>query len=109
MDKDNELLMDDFESSIVELTDDEGEVHLFDHIGTLEYKGDNYVVLVAVDDDHEEQLDEDGEGGNLVILRVVEGDDETDEYIGIDDEALLDEVFNEFMRLCEESEDSDEE
>ena len=85
---------------VIELTGESGEVLRFYHIGTIEYKGDWFVffqpaeVIDGVDPDE------------IVIFKL--GGDEGDEVLlPIQDEQLLDEVYEEFMR--ELAEDDEEE
>lgn len=85
-------------TDIVELTGDQGEVLKFYHIGTIEYKEDWFVFFQPAEEMEGADPDE------LVIFKIgTEGDKEV--LLPIEDEALLDEVYAEFMR---ELEDDDE-
>lgn len=90
------------QDNIVELTDEDGKVVQFEHIDTVEYEGSAYVLLLPMEP--LEGMEEDEEG--VVILRIVEGDEE-DVYEGVEDEDLLDAVFEKYLETADE-EDLDE-
>ena len=90
----------DCEEDIVELTTDDGKKLKFFFVGTIEYKGKNYSAFEPAEEI--EGLSED----DLVIFELV-GDGEDDaELLPIEDEKLLDEVFEEFCKALDE-EDAD--
>lgn len=73
---------------IIVLTDDEGnEIH-FEILDLLPFNNKHYIVLIPFED-----LDDE-----VVILEVVDPDSEEPEYLSIDDEKLLYDVFNEFKK-----------
>lgn len=86
---------------IVELIDEDGRTVRFEHVCTVPYEGDEYVLLSPLDEVEGVEDDE------VVILRIEPGEDE-DAYVGIEDEELLDAVFDQYMKMAEE-EDEDEE
>ena len=87
---------------IVELTTDDGKKLKFYFVGTIEYKGKNYSAFEPA-----EQID--GiEEDDLVIFELNGDDEETADLLPIEDEALLDEVFEEFCRVLEEDELAEE-
>ncbi|MBR5947636.1 MAG: DUF1292 domain-containing protein [Clostridia bacterium] len=68
------------------LTDEDDNEIEFDIMDSFEFEGENYYVLLPVDDDSDDI--------EYVILREKgEG-----ELIGIDDEATLDRVFSEYKK-----------
>ena len=90
------------EDQIVELTTDDGKKLKFYFVGTIEYKGKNYSAFEPA-----EQID--GiEDDDLVIFELAGDDEETADLLPVEDEALLDEVFEEFCRLLEEDELAEE-
>ena len=95
------------EENIVELTDDEGNTYRYEHLLTFEYKGEWYVALTPEAPAEEESEDEDGEGDEVAIYRIV-GEEDNEQLETIEDEALLDEVFAEFCAQYEDFEDADE-
>lgn len=93
---------EDFGEDIVELTADDGRKLKFFFVGTIEYKGKNYSAFEPAEE--MEGMNED----DLVIFEVSGDDEETAELLPIEDDALLDEVFQEFCRVLEEDEMAEE-
>ncbi|MBR1731897.1 MAG: DUF1292 domain-containing protein [Ruminococcus sp.] len=71
---------------IVELEDEEGNTTEFEYLDTIGYDGDEYVVLI--------ENTEDADG--VVVLKIESIDDETENYVGIDDEELVQTIFEIF-------------
>lgn len=90
--------------NIVELIDEDGNTLRYEHVGTIEYKGEWYCFFTPVLS--VEEADED-EGEEVAVFRLV-GDEDDERLETIDDDALLDEVFAEFCNQYEDSEDADE-
>lgn len=93
---------EDFGEDIVELTADDGRKLKFYFVGTIEYKGKNYSAFEPAEEI--EGMCED----DLVIFELSGDDEETADLLPIEDEALLDEVFQEFCRVLEEDEAAEE-
>ena len=92
----------DCDEDIVELTTDDGKKLKFYFVGTIEYKGKNYSAFEPA-----EQID--GiEDDDLVIFEVAGEDEATADLLPVEDDKLLDEVFEEFCRVLEEDELADE-
>lgn len=87
--------------NIIVLTDDQGNELECEYLDTVNYKDKDYVVLYPLDQDEDE--------GDVIIFELVEADDGSDEYITVEDEDLLDEVFEEYMRITELEDEDDEE
>ena len=81
------------EAEVVELLDDAGRKMSFYHLGTIEYKDKFYAAFQAAEE--VEGLDEDA------------GEEESS-LLPIEDEALLDEVYEEFCRVMEEDDLAEE-
>lgn len=80
---------EDFEEedeSYITLTDDDGNEVSFEVIGEVEYQERYFAVLLPFDED------DDG----VVILEIMPSDDETGEFLSIDDDNLLQAVFEKF-------------
>lgn len=94
------------ENNIVKLQDEEGNDVYFEFLDFIEYNGENYAVLLPVDD-NSENADE------VVILKEdtdSETDDEENEaYVTVDDEKVLNEVFDIFKEKFKDEFDFDEE
>ena len=65
---------------------------------TIEYEGENYVLLAP--------LDEDEEGDEVIILRI-EAQDGEEVYATLEDDDLINAVFSRYLEIVEE-EDEDE-
>jgi len=87
--------------NVVELVDENDNTVRFEHLMTVEHEGDAYALLVPIDPVEDVGEDE------VVILRIEEGDDGDDTYVGIEDEALLEAVFAKYLEIAEEEEDED--
>ena len=72
--------------NIIVLNDEEGNEVEFEFLDVVELDGKEYVVLLPV---------EEAEKGEVVIFRV-EGEGEDESYVGVDDEAEAEKVFNAF-------------
>ena len=88
--------------NIIVLTDEDGVDVEFEFCASIEYEGSEYVVLLPTDDDD----------GEVVILQVIEseGAEEDDEvtYVGVDDEDVLQNVFELFKEQAGDEFDFDE-
>lgn len=92
----------DYDDEPIELVTDDGKKLKFYFVGTIEYKGKNYSAFEPA-----EQID--GiEDDDLVIFELAGDDEETADLLPIEDEKLLDEVFEEFCRVLEEDELAEE-
>ena len=86
----------------IELVTDDGKKLKFYFVGTIEYKGKAYSAFEPAE--QIEGIEED----DLVIFELSGNDEETAELLPVEDEALLDEVFEEFCRVLEEDELAEE-
>ena len=93
--KQEEKTMD--ENKIIELVDEEGDTVQFQLLAALEHEGVQYI---AVTDD----LGEDEEGECGVFFMLVEQDDEGEVYDPVEDEELMDVLFDKFMKMVDEGE-----
>ena len=90
---DNENILEEMENegALITLTDDEGNEVEFEFLDVIEYDGDEYIVLIENDEDADE----------VVILKINALDEETEEYVSIDDEEILQTVFDMFKKKYE--------
>ena len=77
------------ENEYIILTDENGEQQEYEVLDLIEYEHNEYVVLLPYND-FEQEDDE------VLILEIEEGDDEIDEYLSVDDEVLLNILFEIF-------------
>lgn len=89
----NENILEEMENegALITLTDDEGNEVEFEFLDVIEYDGDEYIVLIENDEDADE----------VVILKINALDEETEEYVSIDDEEILQTVFDMFKKKYE--------
>ena len=72
--------------NIIVLNDEEGNETEFEFLDLIEYEGDEYVVLLPVEDT--DDADE------VVILKVEDTESEDEEsYVSVDDDDVLNKVF----------------
>ncbi|MBD5134226.1 MAG: DUF1292 domain-containing protein [Clostridiales bacterium] len=93
-------MSEEYGPDFVSVTDDEGNEFELEHLGTLEYNGQQYMAFVPAD------MDEDDEDFGLILLKVIEQDGEQ-LLADIDDEAELDAVYQQFMEELFEDEEED--
>ena len=79
----NENLLPEEEVSILTLTDENGQDVDFEYLDCLEYQGTEYLILSPADD----------ESGETVILEIQPVDEENENYLAVEDEAVLEAVF----------------
>ena len=77
------LLPEEEEVSILTLTDENGEEVNFEYLDSIEDQGVEYLILAPEGD----------EEGETVILEVQPVDEENENYVGVEDEAVLEAVF----------------
>ena len=75
--------------NIIVLNDENGDEIEFEFLDLIEYEGEEYVVLLP--------NDEDDDAGQVVILKLEDTDSEDEEsYVSVDDEDVLQSVFEIF-------------
>ena len=89
----DEILMEEMENEapLITLEDEEGNEMEFEFLDIVEYEGEEYIVLIENNEDADE----------VVILKINPVDDETEEYLSIEDEELLDKLFDIFKKKYE--------
>ena len=81
----NENIMEE-ESGILTLTDENGQDVDFEYLDCLEYQGKEYLVLLPVDEAETQ----------IIILEVEPVDEENENYLAVEDEAVLEAVYGIF-------------
>lgn len=77
--------------NILILNDEEGNEVEFEFLDLIEYEGEEYVVLLPVEEDDTE------EPGEVVILKLEDTESEDEEsYVSVEDEEVLNKVFEIF-------------
>ncbi len=82
----NEILNEEEQENILSLTDENGEETLFEYLDSVELDGKEYLVLMPA-----EEL-----ATEIVILEVEPVDEETENYLSVNDEKILDTVYGIF-------------
>ncbi len=81
----NEILMEE-EESILTLTDENGVDMQFEYLDCIEYQGIEYLILMPLSE----------ESAEIVILEIQPVDEENENYVAVEDEAILDAVYGIF-------------
>ena len=79
----NEILPEEEEINIITLTDENGVDTEFEFLDVIEYQGNEYLILMPADD----------ESSEIVILLIEPVDEETENYLAVDNEETLEAVF----------------
>ena len=89
---------------IIVLYDEEGNEENYEHIDTIEFEGEQYVVLTPAG------ADEESEDLEVVFMKIVPDNENPGDQmlVVIEDDDELDAVFAEFSRIMDEYEDIDE-
>ena len=82
----NEELLQEEESSLITLTDENGEETTFEYLDCIEYEGKEYLVLIPAEEGASE----------IVILEVEPVDEENENYLAVEDENRLNAVYEIF-------------
>ena len=81
----NENMMEE-ETGILTLTDEDGQEVDFEYLDCIDYDGKEYLVLMPADQAETQ----------IVILEVEPVDEENENYLSVNDEAVLDAVYGIF-------------
>lgn len=79
-------LPEEEEISIITLTDENGNETEFEYLDVIEYQGKEYLILMPADENSAE----------IVILEIEPVDEETENYLAVENEAILDAVYGIF-------------
>jgi uncharacterized protein YrzB (UPF0473 family) len=82
----NEILQEEEEVSTLTMTDENGEEVTFEYLDSVEYLGKEYLVLLPAEE----------EDNSIVILEVEPVDEETENYLSVNDDAILNAVYEIF-------------
>ena len=83
---------EELDDNIVVLNDEEGNEVQFEFLDLVELDDEEYFVLLPVTEEGEE------EEGEVVILKLEDTDEDSEEesYVGVEDEEILNKVFEIF-------------
>ena len=74
--------------NIIVLNDEEGNEVQFEFLDLIDFEGEEYVVLLPAEETED--------AGEVVILQVEDTDSEVESYISVEDEDVLNKVFEIF-------------
>lgn len=80
----NEEILQEEETSILTLTDENGEDMNFEYLDCIEYENTEYLVLMPE------------ESNEIVILEIQPVDEENENYVAVENEDILDAVYGIF-------------
>jgi len=80
---DEKILTEEEETSLITLTDENGNDVEFEYLDCIDYEGKEYLVLIPNEEDAEE----------IVILEIEPVDEETENYIAVESEETLNAVY----------------
>ena len=83
----NEDFYDEYEPEIITLEDDLGNEKDFAFLDVVEYESEEYIILLPTEEDEQSEV---------MILKIESVDDDTENYVGINDEETLQKVFDIF-------------
>ena len=89
--------------NIVILLDENDKECKFEHLMTLEYQNNSYVVLAPAEEMEDIEMDE------AVILRIDKDANGNDVYASLTDEEELEKVFERYLELAGEDDDTEDE
>lgn len=76
--------------NIIVLLDEDGQEIEFEHLDSILYQGDTYLVLLPVVSDYDEENDQ------VAIFKAERDENGEDTLVVVEDEDVLDAVFEEF-------------
>ena len=79
----NKELLQEEETSVITLTDETGAESSFEYLDCIEYGDKEYLVLTPAEEDACE----------IVILEIEPVDEETENYLAVEDETVLNAVY----------------
>ena len=82
----NKELLQEEQENIITFVDESGEEVTFEYMDCIEYQGKEYLALLPVEEDSNE----------VVILEIEPVDEENENYLSVEDEAILQAVYEIF-------------
>lgn len=83
----NDELLQEEEPYIISLTGENGDQADFEYMDCIEYNQTEYLVLLPVEEEN-----------SLVILQIQPVDEEYENYLAVEDEQVLDAVYQSFKQ-----------
>jgi len=95
------MVDDSFESELLTVTDEDGQEHVLEILGNMDFNGKTYYLFVPANIDEMDVNDPDY--GYIILESIIEGDEEV--FLSIEDEEELQEVYEMFMALMVDEDD----
>ena len=81
----NNEILEEEQENLLTLTDENGNDATFEYLDVIEYQDKEYLLLMPTDD-----------SGEIVILEIEPVDEETENYVSVSDEDVLNAVYDIF-------------
>ncbi len=98
-------MSEEYGNDFITLTDEEGNEIELEHLDTLEYEGVTYMAFVEAKDSPEDLLEDEAE---LIILKTETQEDGEEMLVTLDDEDLLNRVFDLFVERLENPDEEED-
>ena len=85
--------------NIIELVDENDNPIRFEHIMTVQYGGEDYILLAPVDPT------EDMEDDEVLVLRIANDENGEEIYVSVEDDDLVQKVFEKYLEIVESDEE----
>ncbi|MBR3502707.1 MAG: Holliday junction resolvase RuvX [Clostridia bacterium] len=85
--------------NIIELVDENDNPIRFEHIMTVQYGGDDYILLAPVDPTEDMEEDE------VLVLRIDNDENGEEIYVSVEDDGLVQKVFEKYLEIVESDEE----
>jgi len=85
--------------NIIELFDENDNPVRFEHIMTLQYKSEDYVLLAPIEPTEDMEEDE------VLVLRIDNDENGEEIYVSVDDDELVQQVFEKYLEIVESEEE----
>ena len=96
-----EIMNEDFGTDFITIIDDDGQEFELEVLDSLEMNGKNFMAFLPAD------MDEDDPNFGMIILRSILDENGDTLYESVDDEAELDQVYDEFVKRLFDDEDEE--
>ena len=96
---------EDFGADIITIADEDGNEYELEMLDEIEFEGKSFVIFVPADID---EMDVNDPDYGLIILEKREENGE-EFFDSVDDEELLERVYDYYQQLCDEEADGEQE
>ena len=86
------------QDNIIELVDENDNPIRFEHIMTVQFEGEDYVLLAPVDPTEDMEEDE------VLVLKIDNDENGEEIYVSVDDDELVQKVFEKYLEIVESEE-----